>query len=336
MSGQPYQRDPNAPLTDLSVSRIKVVDKCGLAFKYNYVDHIPAASESASMLFGNVIHDGVDQWYGTHNHSNLDLAPIFTGLWSKYLPKQIWTATERCLAADKDLEALAEIIKIARPTIKAPRQTKDFLESAEFARFEDLRENMIDKCDAIEEMRWPKDENPLQAYYKSMAIAKQMQLRWQRLPAPLFVEVPFLLKFEGFTIKGRIDQIRQDPNEQGELRPMELLDIKTGRQPLTQMEAFIQAFLYDEACHTNEDLPEPDHVTFWLARHDRSQDGRIDRERHRRLALRILNNVARTIITGAWEPHYGMWCRQCDYKELCEQEIGLWPVGEDTLELVAA
>lgn len=336
MSGQPYERDPNAPLTDLSVSRIKVVDKCGLAFKYNYVDRIPAATESASMMFGNIVHDGVDLWYRSGKHTTDPLAPIFVKLWSEYLPKQVWSATERCLAADKDCEALSEAIKIARPTIKAPRQTKDFLESAEHARFEDLREALMSKCDAIEEVRWPKDENPLQAYRKSMIIAEQMQARWQPLPMPLVVEEPFLLKFEGFTIKGRIDQIRQDPDQNGELKPVELLDIKTGKQPLTQMEAFIQAFLYDEACYTNPELPEPDHVTFWLARHNRSQDGRVSRDKHRALALRILNNVARTIITGAWEPHYGSWCRMCDYKELCEEEIGLWPVGEDTLTLEAA
>ena len=332
MSGQPYERDPNAPLTDLSVSRIKVVDKCSLAFKYTYVDRIPAASESASMLFGNVVHDGVDEWYQA-GHGGRDLAPLFTALWGKYLPKPIWTATERCLAADRELDALAEAIKISRPQLKAPRQTKDFLESPEFARFEDLREAMLKKCEAEEALRWPKDENPLQAYRKSMAIAAQMQARWQHLPAPVVVEAPFLLQFEGFNVKGRIDQIRLDPDDHGQPKPVELLDIKTGRQPLSQMDAFIQAFLYTEACYTNPDLPDPDHVTFWLARHDRPQHGRVDRERHKKLALRILNNVGRTIITGAWEPHYGMWCKSCDFAEMCEGEIGLWPVGEDTLIL---
>lgn len=335
MSGQPYERPPG-PLTDLSVSRIKVVDKCGLAFRYTYVDKIPAPSESASMLFGNVVHDGVQVWYGepgSNDHQRLDLARVFHDLWVQYLPPGIWPALDRCLDADRTLEALSQAIMISRPELKNPRQTKAFLESAEFKQYEDLREALTSKCDDLEEMRWPKDEGPIQAYRKSMVVASQLSRRWQHMPRPLVVEHPFLLKFEGYTIKGRIDQIRCDPLPTGEVGPLELLDIKTGRQVMTQMEAFIQAFLYDEACHIAEELPDPELITFWLARHDKPQHGRIDRERHRALALRILNNVARTIITGAWEPHYGMWCKQCDFADLCEQEIGLWPAGTDSLVL---
>jgi len=338
MSGQQYERPPG-PLTDLSPSRVRSVQTCSLAFRYEYVDRIPALTESASALFGNVVHDGVQVWYGepdSGDHQRLDLANIFHGLWAEYLPAGIWPALERCLEADRALEALAQAILISRPELKAPRQTKDFLSSAEFKQFEDHRENLIQKCDDLEEMRWPKDESPFQAYRKSMVVAASLTQLWKQKPRPLFVEEPFLLTFEGYTIKGRIDQIRCDPNEQGEPGPLELWDIKTGRQLMSQMEAFIQAFLYDEACFESEKLPSPELVTFWMARHDKPQRGKIDRERHRKLALRVLNNVARTIITGAWEPSYGHWCKRCDFAELCEEEINLWPAGSEGLVLEAA
>lgn len=334
MSGQTYIR-PEGPLTDLSASRIRTVDACGLKFKYQYVDKLPAKLERASTMFGNVIHDAVDLWYAPeHNYQVESLRDLVRGLWAEYLPPNVWSATKRCLSLEQALDGVAGAILLGRPTLKAPKTTKAFLESSEFALFEDAREEMVRRCDATEDVKWPKDENPLQAYHKSILMADQLQARWRHQPKPLFVEQPFLLEFEGYTLRGRIDQIRRDISPQtGEILPIELVDLKTGRGLLTQQEAFVQAWIYYEACHRDIALPEPDHVCFWMVRHNKGQYGKLDRERHGKLALRILNNTARKIVTGDWSPQYGTQCKLCDYKEDCENEIAIWPVGEDTMQI---
>lgn len=336
MSGQPYKR-PDSSLHELSASRIRTVDTCGLKFRYQYVDKIPASSEIAAVLFGNVVHDGVDVWYGPSGDGfkTTSLRQCFHDKWVEYLPKNIWNALERCLALDQELEASAQAILLLRPELKSPRTTKAFLESSTNKLFEDQREELLKRCGAQDGIKWPAHENPIQGYRKSMEIADQMQALWQPLRRPIAVEYPFRLEFEGFSLRGRIDQVRNDPDANGQVLN-ELLDIKTGRQLMSQMEAFVQAFIYDEACYQDEALPTPDHVTFWMARFNKAQHGRIDRARHRKMAQGILNSVARRIITADYQPNYGMHCKMCDFKGLCEQEISLWPAGSDSLVLEPA
>lgn len=335
VSGQPFVR-PDGPLTDLSKSRITTVNACGLRFKKQYIDKLPAPFDRASTMFGNIFHDAVERWYAPENNYQTEsLWGHVDALWREYLPPTVWAATERCLGLDKQLELVADAILLGRPELKSPRTTKAFMESSEFKQFEDARDVMLERCDKVEDMSWPKDENPFQAYRKSKEYAIKLQARWRNQPQPLFVEQPFLLDFEGYTLKGRIDQIRQDINTvTGELLPIELLDMKTGRNALSQQEAFLQAWIYYEACYRDPVLPEPDRVCFWLVRHNRGQYGTLDRERHGRLALGILNNTARKIITGDWAPAYGTReCGLCDYKDECAADIGMWPVGADTMEI---
>jgi RecB family exonuclease len=165
-----------------------------------------------------------------------------------------------------------------------------------------------------------------------MHIANQLQALWQPKPRPLFIEYPFIIEFEGLEIKGRIDQIRADPDPYGQVL-VEGLDLKTGKRLMSQMDAFLQAFLYNEAAYQCPDLPVPDYWTFYMARHNKPQHGKIDRERHTRIAAKILKRVKNQIQSGDYAPQYGLWCDWCDYRQLCETEISMWSPGQDTLVL---
>lgn len=327
--GKPHRE--GVELTDLSVSRIKVADKCGLAFKYEYVDGVPAPTERAATLFGHVIHDAVQVWYGDgpDDHKQQRLTDLVVAQWQRLLPSEVWAWLRKALECADEADAVVEAIRVRRPEIKHPRQTKDFLTSDAHKVYEAARASLLEVADRQEDLQWPRDEDPLKAFFRAREIAMQLERKWKDLPRPLLVEYPFRLEFDGFSLRGRIDQLRLDPDEDG-VAEAEILDIKTGRNLMTQMEAFIQAFIYDEAVRQDPDLPTPDHVVFDMVRSGKEQRATIDPERHGRIARRILNGVARRIVMGQFEPHYGFWCARCDFASLCESEIGMW-TGDGTL-----
>lgn len=330
-------------LTDLSVSRITTANRCGLAFEHKYVRKLPTPTGSASAIFGSVIHEGVEEWFGgpgpitndnRDTHKNWELDEIVRQKWPDKLPPTIWDLVQELLLLDIERSAVCAAILMKRPTLKAPMQTKEFLESKAAKEFNEKHLELINICNEFEEIRWSKDENAFQAFQKSLQIAERIQKEWREQPRPFLIEEPFRLEFEGFVLRGAIDSVPQliDPKT-GQLQRRLVRDIKTGKSLMTQMEVFLQAFIYNEAVRQMDyDFLDEDIVDFdfFMARHvnpngrTKRQAGRIDRERHERLALRILNGVARRIISASFEPHYGFHCKTCDFKDLCEAELSLW------------
>lgn len=325
-------------LTDFSASRLGLASRCGLAFEYKYVKQLPAPFDRGATMFGHAIHDGVQEWYGMDDKPNdftqQDLAPIVLAQWERLLPEPIWQQVLELRDLDEEREAVAAAIKFRRPTLKAPTQTKEYLESEAVRVFGEKHRAMIETCDARPDVKWPKDEDPYKAYRKSAEIADKMQARWQKKPRPIAVERPFSIEIEGFRVRGRLDQLRQDPHPNTGEQLLCNVDIKTGRNALTQMEAFLQAFIYCEAIYSFDDLPDTENVAFYLARKDAYQQGQVDRKRHRRIASRIFNGKARQIAMGQFEPSYGFWCDRCDFNDLCSTEISLWKGDGMTVELL--
>lgn len=326
-------------LTDLSASRISTASKCGLAFHYQYVEKLPSPVESAARLFGTVIHDAVQEWYGegvtttdnANRHKDLDLALLVKEQWKVQLPKEVWTRLGKLLEADEEQKAVEAAIMLERPSLKKPRSTKAFLSSSAAKHFSDAQKELREYTEESAEIKWPKNGDAYIDYLKSLELAKTIEAEWKPLPRPILVEEPFRLEFEGFVVRGRIDQVRQDVDlKTGEAKEPVILDIKTSKQPLTQMEAFVQAFLYYEAVRQMDIAPTTDNVAFYLARQTNEmggvkiQKGKIEGERHKALALRILQSTGDKILKGDDSPHYGHWCRMCDWHSLCAREISLW------------
>jgi hypothetical protein len=344
LASEPYGPDSidraSDELTDFSPSRLTTAGKCGLAFEYQYVRKIPAPYEGAKALFGNAVHDGLQEWYaldpvdGAYGYQITDLAPIVLKQWERLLPPVIWRDVLALRDLDEECAAVAAAIVFKRPHLKAPRQTQEYMQAEAVREFNEARVRMIDLCDRLEQIKWSKDEDPYKAYQKSAELAANMQRRWQRLPPPLAVEHPFRIEVEGFVVRGRIDQLRADPAPGTGEAKVRMVDVKTAAQPMTQMEAFLQAYLYFRAIQEDPALPDTDDIAFYLARHDKYQQGRIDNARHRRLASRILNGRARQIIMGQFEPSYGHWCKRCDFNDLCSTEISMWRGDGMVLELM--
>lgn len=322
----------------MSASRLGTISRCGLAFEYRYIKGLPAPWDRARTLFGHAVHDGLQLWYGYDDepadHQAHDLAPLVLAQWERLLPPKIWADLQVLRDMDEECEAVAAAILFKRPMLKAPTQTQEYLTCEAVKEFVAKRAELVAVCDKFEEIKWSKDEDPYKAYKLSAKLADQMQARWQHLPRPLAVERPFALEIEGFRVRGRLDQLRLDPAwGTGEAVPR-LVDVKTIASPMTQMEAFLQSFLYVEAVCAAPDLPDTNEVAFYLARHNKYQQGKVVRERHRKVAKRILNGRARAIATGAFEPSYGHWCKLCDYSDICSTELSLWDGDGLVVELL--
>jgi len=322
----------------LSVSQVKIADSCSLKWRYKYVDQLPAPEEAATKVFGTVVHLGIEHWYGPEEDEDAfrqrTMRNYVHDLWFEHLPMDVGIALRKCIEAEKGQVELEQALLLVRPTLKSPRTTKAFEESDQKRVFEDARDQLLRAADKCEDMRWPKDENAFQAYQKSMFIANQLEERWKRRPRPLVIEKEFHIEFAGIEIRGRIDQIRADPFPNGQIHT-EGVDVKTGRQLMTQMDAFLQAFLYNEACYQDPFLAQflPEWWIFWMARHNKPQRGVIDRERHGRIAKRILERVRNQIQRNDYAPQYSQLCSWCDYRGLCEKELSLWPAGTDGVVL---
>lgn len=327
-------------LTDFSASRLGVASRCGLAFEYQYIRQLPAPFDRARTIFGTVVHRGVQLWYGPDeapiDHTGVDLVPLVLAQWQTVLPPVVWEKVLHMRDLDEECEAVAAAVLFKRPQIKSPRTTVEFLNSSAAKAFAEAKTEMLEFCDALEEIKWSKDEDPYKAYRKSAVIAKRIEERWKPLPRPLAVERPFIIEFDGFKLRGAMDQFRVDPAYGTRAAYTGVLDIKTGTQPLSPMEAFIQMWMYDKAASMMDDLPESHEIAFYLARPDKFQQGRIDPTRHDRLASRVLNGRARQIAMGQFEPSYGHWCKLCDFNDLCAAEIALWEGDGLTTELLAS
>jgi hypothetical protein len=319
-------------LPDLSPTRVSVANTCGLQYKYQYVDRIPDPVEGAAAILGNVIHDSLEQWYQGHEldqyaHRGRSLVSLVKARWPQVLPTEVWAYTNKVLRADADLVAAEEALLMIRPALKSPRTTKAIQESQEYLKWQDAKTELFAATQREEGISWPGDEDPYRAYLRSIEWAENMERMWRHKPAPVAVERPFRIEVEGVAIKGRLDQFRRDPDPQTGEVVNDLVDVKTGRKPLTQMVAFLQAWAYWTAILRDPTLPDPDQVSFYLTRKNQNQRGIIEPERHDPLALRILRGVLERIGREQFEPHYGHHCAQCDFRSLCEQEISLWTPG---------
>ena len=244
--------------------------------------------------------------------------------WELLLPPTIWAMVNQMGELKLATDAVAADIKASRD-VKNPEATKAYQTSEEYQSFKEARGEMMAICDSTDEIKWPKDEDPFKAFERSMEVADALQKRWRPQPKPLAVEQAFNITIGDIEVRGRIDQLRQDINlETGELKEPELLDIKTGRQLFSQMDAFVQAFCYWQALQLNDELPNTDTFVFHHARTGKEQRGKIDPVRHTALASTVLNGVGRRIAMAQFEPCYGYWCKMCDFNDICSGEISLW------------
>lgn len=315
-----------------SASKLSSISKCGRLYKYKYVDKIPEPVENSAQKFGNVIHNAVERWYGPDDepvdHTKVSLVDLVKRQWVHEIPPLVWEHVKILRDLDEECQNTIAAIAFKRPTLKNPAQTKEYQESAAAKAFQSARVEMLNFCSELTDVRWPKDEDAYKSYVKSLVIAKQMEDMWKGRPRPLLVEGSFNIEIHEFRVRGRIDQIRREPDPDGvEIKSM--VDIKTGRNPFTQMEAFLQSYLYWEAIQQMDEKYRTDSISFYFARHHQWFQGRIRPNDHRRLAYQILKTQSEKIANKQFAPEFTPGCKMCSYSDMCEGEISLWQPGSD-------
>jgi DNA helicase II / ATP-dependent DNA helicase PcrA len=129
---------------------------------------------------------------------------------------------------------------------------------------------------------------------------------------PLYVERPFLLSIDGFTVRGRIDAIFGEPDG-----PWEVVDYKTGKRPpdedaLTRLQLDLYALACAEVWHRGaEDLT----LTYlYLATGEEAS--------HRPEPIPTIRERVRGwlagIVGGRFEPTPGAQCHWCDFLPFCD------------------
>ncbi len=130
---------------------------------------------------------------------------------------------------------------------------------------------------------------------------------------PLYVERPFLLRLEGFTVGGRIDAVYGDPDG-----GWEVVDWKTGRRPSDDDPlAALQLDVYGLACaEIWGKRPEDLTLTYlYLAGGEEvshaMEDPSVVRER--------VATSLRSIDAGSFDPTPGAQCTYCDFRAFCSE-----------------
>jgi CRISPR/Cas system-associated exonuclease Cas4 (RecB family) len=145
---------------------------------------------------------------------------------------------------------------------------------------------------------------------------------------PLYVERPFLLRLEGYTVGGRIDAVFGQPDG-----PWEVVDWKTGRRPPSDDPlAALQLDLYGLAC-VEIWGKRPDELTLtylYLASADEVSHPMEDPAVIRTRVVEAL----RSIDAGAFDPTPGTQCTYCDFRSFCV-EGKTWLAAQDGVAAAA-
>ena len=135
------------------------------------------------------------------------------------------------------------------------------------------------------------------------------------------VEFPFESKLDGdINLIGVMDLVEAD--EEGTLIVVEVKASK--RKPTEEKLIFdLQGAIYSYAMRQSTDVKEVLVRYDYLLRQKRPAfeqffvtKGALE---HRRMEIQI-REVLQAINAGAFHPRYGWWCRECPFRQACEQE----------------
>lgn len=248
MSDGRGEREPFNP-RKVSPSRINSFLACGVAFKMNYIDRLPAQKSGSAALFGSICHLALERW-APDRSKNLEI--VMRQAWRDYtindhpviyqFLKQYVNLSAEALA--KEQEIRDKWARMGKES-KAPRMTKDWKESAIGKKLRSLQEEWFPKLEAGSFFRFS-EYDPLPALYdESMLIAQRYERRYHRNPAPLMTEFHLSERWRGFTFDAYIDNVEPVYDEDGTLIALIVLDYKTYRQPPPAMKDWRQNVMYD-------------------------------------------------------------------------------------------
>lgn len=239
-------------VTRVSPSRVGKYAECGLAFKFHYIDKVPAETVGSAALFGSVVHLAREWWVTDRRQ---DLIKLMERAWLEECKDEptIRAFLTEYQAISRRACRLEEEIRRARPEIKAVRMTKDWKTSDVARDTNRLLGKWYDRLNNETRYRFS-ERDPLPALYdESLVLAWKYSERWKHLPNALHSEFAFDFQWEGYTLIGKIDEIGRVLSPDGEQLGYSVEDAKTYRNEPHRFRDSRQLAIYDLAVrHLND------------------------------------------------------------------------------------
>jgi hypothetical protein len=218
---------------NISPTRVDTLSKCGIAFKYQYVDGVPRQAIGSWALFGDVIHNAFEEW----RRDGGNLLFLVETAWTKCTKDENGKPTAATEFIDEYRGLSRQIIRKLhqiqeqRPELKMPRRSKEFTNSKELKELNRMLAKWIPVLNDQTKWRFGPDDPLPSMFDDSLVLAKRYQHRWETiLPKPWVFEFGFNVTWRGYSLNGKIDTVEPLITPDGELRGILVNDYKTDKQ----------------------------------------------------------------------------------------------------------
>lgn len=332
MASEEKQYEPFDP-GRISPSRVNAYLGCGVAFERRYIHHERPQRSGSAALFGQVIHEGLEDW---SLDRTLDLVKLVAEAWlvrtegtpvADFL-REYQAISVECMVAEKEA-AVAWEKRNPGKTSKAPRMTKQFKESAAAGKLNALLWRWLDTLNAESPWQFTERDPLPNLYDESLIVAKRYSNKWSELPVSLHTEFEFNVVWNGFTLNGFIDCIDPVFAPTGELAGYAITDYKTYRADPPAAKDHRQGVIYDVAfesmCREGRlpfDPELPRWVVYDYVRLLRRADYRIT-QADRDVLLRDLEMYTKGVTNGVFLPAQKNNNPDfCDFEDCCLKTRG--------------
>lgn len=315
--------------TIVSATRVACFAECGFKWRMQYVDGITPAHRRGSQLYGTIVHKARERWV---KDRKLHMGVLVEEAWDEIAEEdaavELWLRNYRSLRA-RAAEFVADI-RARRPDIKAPRQTKEWKESAIAAELKDLQQVAMDEHGNESRYVFTQTDSIADLYEESLVQGRAYAERWRHLPNALYTELEFSCDWRGFRIRGHIDSVGYLIDQSnGNWLGYGIDDCKTavdlglGQKHLNQLVMYEIGFrALTERGVLDVDPQAPVYVGIDYWRRLEQQWFEVDARQHDRLEAELVTyreTVARRLFLPAARSDS---CKRCDLAEECQAYHG--------------
>lgn len=315
---------------EFHLSATRVVDwlTCPSLYQRKYILKVPTVKR-ASMIFGSALHDTVEHW---HELGGAEAMPIREVFWAEYAKHfaDVWNTVRPMVIQAQVLDELEDDIRRRRPEIKAPRQTKEWMESKAWQQFMAMSTKSVEAADKSEVLSYSKSDPPFKLWTLGLDLLDKYVSAFEGQPDPIAVEISFENKLDEETfMRGRLDLVRPlVVPDTGEVATA-TIDLKSGAKQMTPQSAFVQGTIYGHAtkCGWLPDEFDSDLILFYSLR-DATIQPFVYSEKCWKQLLQIIEEVKFGIDRRKYPKSFSMMgCSMCDFKDDCAAELGVFPSG---------
>lgn len=308
----------------LSATRINDYMNCPSLYERKHVQRLPP-KKTGSKLFGTALHKAIEEWYEQGGEEAIPIREVWWSVFPQMFP-EAWPIVRKMAIQAQVLDELESNILSRRPDLKAPRQTKEWQASKDWASWNALvREQDQFLLSESNEISFSKVEPPYKLWELGASYLDKFQTIWSGQPAPFLTEAQFTFEmFPGVYIRGVIDLVRPIvQRETGEVVKA-IIDYKSGVQDLTPQASFVQSVLYAIGAEMCLDISY-DLILFYSLRKGTVQPVKVPPNAID-FMLDTVEKVTQKITNHDFPKCFSLFgCKNCDFFEDCANELNIFP-----------